>query len=402
MSDQVAAGDAKELSEVLRDCGETQRTVEIGGGFSKRTAGGEVCPADVALSTRNLGRLIAYEPRDLTVSVEAGMRYSDLRRTLAENNQFLPLDPPFAEDATIGGIIATNGSGPRRRCYGTARDMVIGMKFVTIEGKTVQSGGMVVKNVTGLDMGKLMIGAYGTLAAISVVNFKVFPIPRGRLSVVFSSAEIAPLAGLRTEILSGVIQPVAIDLFNTEAATGWSGGLSQVSGQYGLAIEVTGNPATIERCRREFGVMAENHSGVEFKALADDEVEALWGNIQETTARAAAADSDSHVIRISTLPTRTAEIFEVAEAGGLKRPAVIRAGNAVGYVYASGVDDAGVCLRVAREKGLTAVVEYAPVGQKAELEQWADPGSELAIMKRIKDDLDPNNLLNRGRLFNRL
>ncbi len=389
MSDQVAAGDAKELSEVLRDCGETQRTVEIGGGFSKRTGGGEVCPADVTLSTRNLGRLIAYEPRDLTVSVEAGMRYSDLRRTLAENNQFLPLDPPFADDATIGGIIATNGSGPRRRCYGTARDMVIGMKFVTIEGKTVQSGGMVVKNVTGLDMGKLMIGAYGTLAAISVVNFKVFPIPRGRLSVVFSSAEIAPLAGLRTEILSGVIQPVAIDL-------------SQVSGPYGLAIEVTGNPATIERCRREFGAMAENHSGVEFKALAGDEVEALWGNIRETTARAAAADPDSHVIRISTLPTRTAEIFDVAEAGGRKRPAVIRAGNAVGYVYASGVDDAGVCLRVAREKGLTAVVEYAPVGQKAELEQWADPGSELAIMKRIKDDLDPNNLLNRGRLFNRL
>ena len=148
--------------------------------------------------------------------------------------------------------------------------------------------------------------------------------------------------------------------------------------------------------------MAEKHSGVAFRALADDDAEGLWGNIQETTARAAAADPDSHVIRISTLPTRTAEIFEVAEAGGRKRPTVIRAGNAVGYVYASGVEDAGLCLSAAREKGLTTVVEYAPVGQKAELEQWADPGSELAIMKRIKDDLDPNNLLNRWRLFNRL
>ena len=402
MSDQVAAGDAKELSEVLRDCGETQRTVEIGGGFSKRTGGGEVCPADVTLSTRNLDQVVAYEPMDLTISVGAGLRYRDLSRTLAENNQFLPLDPPFADDATIGGIIATNGSGPRRRCYGTARDMVIGMKFVTIEGKTVQSGGMVVKNVTGLDMGKLMIGAYGTLAAISVVNFKVFPIPRGRLSVVFSSAESALLAALRAEILGGVIQPAAIDLFNAEAAQGWSGGLAQGAGAYGLALEVAGNPPTMERCRREFGAMAERNPGIAFRALADDDAEALWRDIQETTARAGAADPEVHVIRISTLPTRTAEIFDVAQAGGRKRPAVIRAGNAVGYVYASGVEDAGLCLSAAREKGLTAVVEYAPVGQKAELEQWADPGSELAIMKRIKDDLDPNNLLNRGRLFNRL
>ena len=397
MSDQVAPSDASELSQVLRDCGSSRRTLEIGGAFSKRTAGGEICPADVTLSTRHLNQVVAYEPADLTISVEAGLRYSDLSRTLADKNQCLPLDPPFADDATVGGVIATNGCGPRRRRYGTARDMVIGMKFVTIEGKTVQSGGMVVKNVTGLDMGKLMIGSYGTLAAITVVNFKVFPIPGGSLSVVFSSAEIAPLAALRAEILGGVIQPAAIDLFNAEAAEGW--GLTQEAGAHGLALEVEGNPATIERCRAEFAAMAQSHDAVEYRALVDDEAKALWSDIQETTAR---ADPDAHVIRISTLPTRTAEIFEVARAAGRNRPTVIRAGNAVGYVYSSGVEDAGLCLAAAREKSLTAVVEYAPVGKKTELEQWAAPGSELALMKRIKDDLDPQNLLNRGRLFNRL
>ncbi len=397
MSDQVAPGDASELSRVLGDCGSSRRTLEIGGAFSKRAAGGEICPADVTLSTRHLNQVVAYEPADLTISVEAGLRYSDLSRTLAAKSQRLPLDPPFGGDATIGGIIATNGSGPRRRRYGTARDMVIGMKFVTIEGKTVQSGGMVVKNVTGLDMGKLMIGSYGTLAAITVVNFKVFPIPGGSLSVVFSSAEIAPLAALRAEILGGVIQPAAIDLFNAEAAEGW--GLTQEAGAYGLALEVEGSPATIERCREEFAAMAESHGGIAYRGLGDDEAKALWSDIQETTAR---ADPDAHVIRISTLLTRTAEIFEVARAAGRNRPTVIRAGNAVGYVYASGVEDAGLCLAAAREKSLTAVVEYAPVGKKTELEQWAAPGSELAIMKRIKDDLDPQNLLNRGRLFNRL
>ena len=89
----------------------------------------------------------------------------------------VPLDPPFAEAATVGGVVAANSSGPRRRLYGTARDLVIGMQFATLEGKLVQSGGMVVKNVAGLDMAKLMIGSFGTLAAIAVVNFKLLPMP---------------------------------------------------------------------------------------------------------------------------------------------------------------------------------------------------------------------------------
>ena len=402
MPDLAAPQDVRELSNVLRDCGESRRVLEIGGGFSKRSAGGEIHPADITLSTRHLNRIAAYEPKDLTISVEAGLRYDALRRALAENDQFLPLDPPFAENATIGGVIATNGSGPRRRRYGTARDMIIGMQFVTIEGKTVQSGGMVVKNVTGLDMGKLMIGAYGTLAAVTVVNFKVSPLPRRRLSVVFSSDEIAPLAGLRSDILGGVIQPAAIDFFNAAAVQGRSNAMPHGIGGYGLALEVEGNAPVVERCRREFSSLAGNYPRVSVRALADDEADGFWNNIQETTARIMTADPGAHVIRLSTLSTRTPEIFDVAETGGKKRPAVIRAGNALGYVYASGIADAGLCLSAAREKGLTAVVEYAPVGQKTELEQWADPGSELALMQRIKADLDPRRLLNRGRLFNRL
>src|ERR1700730_19456613 len=102
-----------------------------------------------------MGRILQYEPRDLTISVEAGMRYADLSSVLAKNRQMIPLDPPFANNATIGGIVAANSSGPRRRLYGAARDLVIGMKFATLEGKLVKCGGMVVKNVAGLDMGKL-------------------------------------------------------------------------------------------------------------------------------------------------------------------------------------------------------------------------------------------------------
>ena len=93
--------------------------------------------------------MIDYNPRDLTISVGAGISYCELTGVLSEHRQMIPLDPPFSESATMGGIIAANTSGPRRRLYGSARDMVIGMTFATLEGKLIRTGGMVVKNVAG-------------------------------------------------------------------------------------------------------------------------------------------------------------------------------------------------------------------------------------------------------------
>ena len=166
-----------ELAEILGACGAQRRTVELGGHFSKRAMGGPVTPADAVVSTARLSGVAEYEPKDLTISVEAGLGYRVLTDLLIENRQMLPLDPPLAGEATVGGVVASNSSGPRRRLYGSARDMVIGMTFVTMEGKEVRSGGMVVKNVAGLDMAKLLIGSFGTLAAITRVNFKLVPRP---------------------------------------------------------------------------------------------------------------------------------------------------------------------------------------------------------------------------------
>ncbi len=149
----------EELAETFRTLAQNHKTIRLGGNFSKDRLGGAVGGAGEAISTSCMNRLLKYEPRDLTVSVEAGMKFADLERTLAENKQMIPLDPGWAGQSTVGGVIGANLSGPRRRLYGTARDMVIGMTFETLEGKLIQSGGMVVKNVAGLDMAKLMIGS---------------------------------------------------------------------------------------------------------------------------------------------------------------------------------------------------------------------------------------------------
>ena len=176
---------------------------------------------------------------------EAGLPWCEFTRLLAENRQMIPLDPPFADGATVGGVMAANSSGPRRRLYGTARDLVIGMQFATLEGKLVQSGGMVVKNVAGLDMGKLMIGSFGTLAAIAVVNFKVLPMPEVERSFLLPFDSLAAAMAARNRILKGGLQPAAIDLLNP-AAAGDLGNRAWL-----LAVRAGGNAAAVERYERE-------------------------------------------------------------------------------------------------------------------------------------------------------
>ena len=146
-TDAVLPESPEDLAETMGWAGARHRTIQLGGHFSKRLMGGPVAAADMTISTAAMNGVRQYEPRDLTISVEAGISYCEVSRLLAEHHQMIPLDPPFSDTATIGGVLAANSSGPRRRLYGTARDLVIGMQFATLEGKLVQSGGMVVKNV---------------------------------------------------------------------------------------------------------------------------------------------------------------------------------------------------------------------------------------------------------------
>ena len=230
------------LADALRGLAQACRTIRLGGNFTKDRIGGPLCPADETISTSALRRLLKYEPRDLTISVEAGMPWTELERTLAEHGQMLPLDPAFGHGnppATVGGVIAANQSGPLRRQYGTARDMVIGMTFVTLEGQEIRTGGNVVKNVAGLDMGKLMIGSYGTLAAIASVNFKVFPIPPASRTFVMEFATAAEAFAERDRVLRGLMPPAAIDLVN------WPSG-------FRLLIRAMGTPAVVERFSRDY------------------------------------------------------------------------------------------------------------------------------------------------------
>jgi glycolate oxidase FAD binding subunit len=396
MPTEVSPASIDDLAREMRHAGESRQTVEIGGNFTKRAMGGPLVPAEVILSTRRLNRIVAYEPKDLTVSVEAGMRFRDFIAALRANGQMLPLDPPFTDDATIGGVVATNSSGPRRRRYGTARDMVIGMKMATLEGAIVSSGGMVVKNVTGLDMAKLLIGSFGTLAAIATVNFKVFPLPEAERTLVAASDSLSKLLDLRRSILRSALQPAAIDLLNPDAATYLPGDLPR---SYLLVTECSGNGPSVDRYEREYGTLAQQ-SGVSLVALQDEIAGAVWESICNLTP--CLAGEQGFVLRLSTTPARLEDLFRASVSTNGPLPVLARAGVAVAYAYCSTSEAARSILQRAQAAGIRGIVESSPLEKKQDLELWSNPGAEFALMQRIKNSLDPNNLLNPGRLWGRI
>jgi glycolate oxidase FAD binding subunit len=354
-----------DLGSALRDASSRRQTIALVGHNTKQLMAGPVEPSDVTISTTRLNHILQYEPRDLTISVEAGLHYAELSRVLAENRQMIPLDPGFGDECTVGGVIAANISGPRRRLYGTARDMVIGMTFVTLEGKTVQTGGMVVKNVAGLDMAKMMIGSFGTLAAITVINFRLHPIPPETRTFVLEFPYARHVMEARDTIHKGVLQPAALDIVKQ-------------NGKYRLLIQACGNGAVLERYTRELKTA---------EALEGHDEQNLWTEIREFTPAFLKTNPDGAVVRISSA---LAEMGNVLES--LPHTALARAGSGVCYGYFENWRDT-------LGRGL---VEYAPDEARRQVDSWSADTADFAIMKKVKQMFDPQSLLNRRRLYGRI
>jgi glycolate oxidase FAD binding subunit len=374
-----------ELAETLGEAAERRRTISLVGNSTKRLMAGPTEPADTAISTAALKRVLEYEPRDLTISVEAGMPWCVLGSLLAQNKQMIPLDPPFAENATVGGVISANSSGPRRRLYGTARDLVIGMQFATLEGKLVQSGGMVVKNVAGLDMAKLMIGSFGTLAAITVVNFKLLPMPEVERSFLLEFDAPEEAMTVRNRILASVLQPAAVDMLNPQA------GSSVGNKAWLLAVRVSGNAAAVDRHEHELAKLAH---GLAFDGARHA---ALWRHIENFTTRFLDQQADGAVVRVSCTLKELDGVLQ-----SFKVPAVARAASGVCYGYFERSEQAGTWLAGAVRRGWKGVIEFSPAARKETMDLWPSPGGDFELMRRVKNLFDPNNLLNRGRLYRRI
>ena len=359
-----------QLADLLHDCQQHKHTIEIAGSRSKQRMGGPIADAAVRVETGKLNRILAYDPRDLTISVEAGLLYSDLVAALAEKKQFLPIEPPFADRATIGGILATHSTGHRRRLFGTVRDLVIGMQFAMLDGKLVQSGGMVVKNVAGLDFAKIMTGSFGTLACMAVINFKLMPASAGSRTFLFTCDAPTDLTRKRQALLASILQPAAIDVLNPAAALRLG-----LAPQWSLLIEALGSEKVLDRYQRELA---------DFAIVAND----IWPRLREFTPAWLNENPDGSVVRLST------PLTGIEQAMQSPNPALARGGNGVVYRYSPTIEDL--------PDGVKGVIEFSPPSRPSKDRLWPQPGDDFFLMEKIKHQFDPTNLLNPGRLYGRI
>lgn len=356
---------------------------------------------DLVASTVRLNRVLAHAHGDLTATVQAGATVGDLNRELARHGQWLPLQTSF-EEATVGGTIATNESGPLRHRHGTPRDLLIGIQLATTDGRLVKAGGNVVKNVAGYDLGKLVCGSFGSLAAIVTATFKLAPLPAASTTLVAACRDRQALAHVVRAVGASQLEPVAFDVHvvaGSQRTRPTPDGVGRVLSDppHRLLIQFATTPAAIDAQLEETrrlcaGADVETVTGAAEADCWRDHARRLW-------------DSPGMIVRVSWLPAALEQAIGLVERIGADGATSIelagRAGVGAGHIRvdadAAGQVRAVAALRAKPELVGHVVMLRAEPGVKDQADVWGPAGDTAGLLQAIKRALDPAGILNANR-----
>jgi glycolate oxidase FAD binding subunit len=370
----------EELARVLADASRERQLTVLRGGGSKIGWGRVADRIDLVLGTARLDGLVAHRHGDMTVTVQAGMPLASLNRRLSEHRQYLPVESAF-ENATVGGIIATNDAGPMRHRFGTPRDLLIGVTLAMTDGRLVKAGGTVVKNVAGYDLGKLVSGSHGTLAAIVDATFKLLPLPLASSTLVASYVDGVALARDVAALQASQVELAAFDIYAAE-------------GRWILLMRMASSPAATEaqstEARRLLSSAPTVVSGEDEARLWDEQIRAPWSG-------------GSAVLRFSWLPSKLPAVVTMLAA--IQREACHLAaftGRAIGSGLArlegeeSGIAAAIGVLRASHDVGHVIALR-ATSRLKSLVDVWDPTSGTTDVARMLKQKFDPADILNAGR-----
>jgi glycolate oxidase FAD binding subunit len=403
----VFPGARDEVAALLVLAGEEGMPVTPWGGGTRMSVGLPPARPGLVLSLKRLDRLIEHEPGDLTATAEAGLTLAAFQEALGRRGQWLSLDPPHAREGTLGGIVASNASGPRRHLYGAMRDLLIGLTVILADGSVVRGGGKVVKNVAGYDLPKLVIGSFGTLGIVVEATFKLRPRPDADRLVLARFERVKDAGAGARALMASDLLPSALDLVDTEALRALDPG-----GREGAALLIgfDGLPAQVEWQCAELPKILGAGARVDTRVLDGAARDALW-QAAGALPRAALPEVAA-VMKWGVLPTQVAELVEsggdVARRHGLTAAFSAHAGlGLVTAILGSGGGAAVAATSVAaalgdwralvHAAGGHAMLEWAPLVVKERVPVWDPPGAPHRIMARLKAELDPRGTLNPGR-----
>ena len=383
---------------------------------------------DIALDMTGINQIAHYDPGDLTLSVDAGANFNDLAAPLYKQKQFLPLSVPYYFESTIGGIIASGVDSSLRHSYGTARDFLIGAEFVDGTGRLCKSGGRVVKNVTGYDLHKLLIGSLGTLAVITRLNFRTFPAaPASRGFVVsFRAHEDALIFSKLVE--STALRPASMDLVSPqlmqlfleaeknepEPSSSPLGGKFPADSWH-LCVSVEGTPEVCDRASREFARLAQSPESkhAQLITLSESEGADLWHYVGQSVPLLLEASPAAAIFKISTLPARVTPLLVqlqiVAEQASLLDASLTRACGVIYFALLPSTEDSAALYRLSEAaaavfslcaaENASASLPWCPTALKRSLNIWGPPRPDFALMRRLKSAFDPQNIFAPGRFL---
>jgi glycolate oxidase FAD binding subunit len=358
-----------------------------GAGTKQAWAGRPVEPA-LVVETGRLSRVLAYNPADMTVAVGAGMPLRDLQDLLAEKGQWLALDPGTeTAGATVGGLLATGDSGPRRLKYGALQDLVIGVTLVLSDGTVAHGGGTVIKNVAGYDLPKLLYGSLGTLGLIAEVVLRLHPRPEASATATVS-VPVDRATDLAVRLSASALEPAAVDWGHVD------GGL--------LAVRFEGTAAGVEGRRaaaRE--LLGEGGAAVEWRTGAEQD--AVWQRLAEGHR----PEGEETLAAAGTLPSLTGDVAraltEAGDAAGVRtglasRPALgLHAARFAGPPAAVGAAVTAWRERVLAQGG-SVLLRDRPAEVDAEIDALGPPPSWVGLLRSLHGRLDPQGRCAPGRL----
>jgi len=432
----VFPSSTRQVADVITYANEKKLAVVPCGGGSKLSMGNPPKRLDVVLCTTRMNHMTDVDTANLTLTVEAGVKFLDIQARLATEDDrcylpledlttdadevicsdrshsgcFLPIDAPYSSSATIGGIIASNSSGPRRLLYNLPRDIILGSRFVAANGDIIGTGGKTVKNVSGYDISKLMVGSSGSLGVLCEMTLRLLPLPEEMETLLFSFDRFSDAARFANRIFESPLLPAAVEVMNNEAFANLriDNVPDYAPGAYVCAVALEAYPEAVSRMRMELKEMAKDANCTSDTVLQEDRHRPFWFGVGDLVPAVADRYKGLVSAQLNYPISNWTEILEFAgktlSENKLDHTVVAHAGSGVCLINflvdgnsSNLVGTIQKLLDKCREAGGNLVVQKAPAEMKRDLPIWGSPGSDVILMKRLKEKLDPQGIMSPGR-----
>ncbi|MGD2126620.1 MAG: FAD-binding oxidoreductase [Desulfobacteraceae bacterium] len=436
----VFPGSARELSEAVRLAARENLSLVPWGSGTKMAKGNAPSRLDMVLGTERLNRVVDMDTANLTVTAQAGVPFKELQAALAgeENRCYLPLQDPvtisdqeFCSDrenrgcfiplmpfcsrsASLGGILAANSSGPTRLLYGLPRDIVLGVRYVAPNGEIIGMGGKTVKNVSGYDMSKLMIGSLGSLGILCEMTLRLLPLPERAATSLFLFEGLSEACRFVDKVFGTNLLPAAVELINHRAfgfVAPEKAEKLEKSG-YMVAVAVEGVKEAVERMILELEALGRKSGAGESMGLEKQDHHRFWDAYSNLPKLLFDQNADLVSVKLNYPVSRYAEVTDFAESSAseysLDSALLSHAGSGVTFIHylvspeqANATDRMAAFINRLLERcghvGGNMIVERASPDLKQKLPVWGSPRQDLVLMKRLKERIDPAGLFSPGR-----